>query len=202
MKKYYLLAVLLLVVRLLGAVDLEISTGLGYGIYGITAEKYNVKADSYYHTAGLELGTGLILADNWESRLTIFAGIPFAVDIYLNDQYNNSSNLSSYDDLKYRLGINWGISYRHSFSQFMLSTGPFLIINNVILTTKDPLGSSLYSYTLGGGLLLRGEYFGFKGFGLYGEIKGNLNFSEVLIVHEDFSSSMGFSLALGTVWRL
>jgi hypothetical protein len=74
-------------------------------------------------------------------------------------------------------------------------------MNNVILTSKTYPGISFYSYTLGAGLSLRGEYPVAENLALYGELKGHINLVELLLSHVDFSSSFGTGLSLGTSWR-
>jgi hypothetical protein len=181
MKKVYLSVVLLCIAGMAGAVDFEISTGLGYGLYGISAENYGVKADSYYHSLGLELGAGFLLSDNWVTRVSFFAGLPLGADNYKDGAYYSTLNMSLYDDLTYQLGLYGGFSYRIPVGGVDLFLGSYGVMNNVILTSKTYPGISFYSYTLGAGLSLRGEYPVAENLALYGELKGHINLVELLL---------------------
>jgi hypothetical protein len=201
MKKVYLSVVLLCIASMAGAVDFEISTGLGYGLYGISAESNGFKADIYYHTAGLELGLNVLPVEFLETHLGLYLGLPLGADIYKNGQYYTSPDLSIYDRYKQQISLFLGASYRHKISDWNLSAGPYLVINNVVLTSSVFTGSYLYSYTLGTGLSLKGEYT-LDDLGFFGELKGHMNFKEYLVFHTDFVPSLSGGLTLGIIWKL
>ena len=201
MKRLLQLTVLFFITGLLGAVDFEISTGIGYELYGVSAENNGFKADSYYHSAGLELGLNIIPFEFLETRLILFTGSPLGSDIYKNGLYYTSPDLTIYDGFKHHASLYGGVFYRQRISNGVVSAGPYGVLNNVVLTSKQMTSAYLYSYTLGAGMALRGEYT-LGQFGLYGELKGHMNLYEYLVAHTDFTPSLSGGINLGIIWKI
>jgi hypothetical protein len=199
MRKSILLLILMIAYGVLAAQDIELTVGPGYELYGFHAEQGSVEVDMPYRIGGIDFGADYYFTESWLLRGGLFIGYPLASTVIVNDEAY-SGELSGYDQYRYYFSFNMAPVYRKELGEITLSGGPFLSLNNLILSAEDGDPDYLLLYTVGVGLQGRVEY-AFKDFSLFSDIGGTFNFAEVLVEHDDFSYAYSGNLTLGVLWR-
>jgi hypothetical protein len=201
MKKSFYLPAFLLLGTLLYGREWGIQTGLGYEFFGFHAEESSIKLDSQYNLLGLDLGLATPLNGSWEIRGNLFVGFPLNGAVYINGELENIPDLSLYTQYSYYSAIAVTGAYLFDFDSFALSLGPSLIFDNLVLASYTSEPGYVLSYSAGLGVSGHFEYY-IENWTVYADLSGNINFLELLVVHDDFSYAYGAGLSLGAVWKL
>ena len=179
----------------------DLSAGLAYDYYGFHAEEGTVKLDARYNSLGLDLGGAYRMTPEWEIRSNLYLGIPLSGAIYLDGELFNEPDLSQYDMYSYYFNFSAGPAYRLQWDRGALSLGAVLVLNDFVLASYESEPGYVLSYTAGLGGLGHFEYY-IRDWTLYADLKGAVNFLEILVTHDDFSYAYGAGLSLGLLWRL